>query len=172
MRIAPLEINTHYKHSSPLWHLNYFIITMRLQMWKAWRFHHRVHPIKVSCFLFRDEKRNNCNFTTRKSKKYRKYFITKQIEIIMMFFAQLIYILSRSLILQQTLKGNIFQTFSFCSWNLIYIYWIIILCYILQLFLTFIINRNWNWGKKISRYKLEVKTLLFSDFGNVWFQHN
>ena len=76
MRIAPLEINTHYKHSSPLWHLNYFIITMRLQMWKAWRFHHRVHPIKVSCFLCRDEKRNNCNFTTRKSKKYRKYFIT------------------------------------------------------------------------------------------------
>ena len=38
--------------------------------------------------------------------------ISSQIEIKMMFFAQLIYILSRSLILQQTLKGNIFQTFS------------------------------------------------------------
>ena len=38
--------------------------------------------------------------------------ISSQIEIKMMFFAQLIYILSRSLILQETLNGNIFQTFS------------------------------------------------------------
>ena len=39
--------------------------------------------------------------------------ISSQIEMKMMFLAQLIYILSRSLILQQTLKGNIFQAFSF-----------------------------------------------------------
>ena len=38
--------------------------------------------------------------------------ISSKIEIKMMFFAQLIYILSLSLIMQQTLEGNIFQFFS------------------------------------------------------------
>ena len=48
--------------------------------------------------------------------------ILSQVEIKMMFFAQLIYILSRSLILQQTLKGNIFQTNHSVHETKIYIY--------------------------------------------------
>ena len=80
----------------------------------------------------------------------------------MMFFAQLIYILSLSLIMQQTLEGNISQLFSFCSWNKIYIYWIIILCYMMQTFLTFLINWNWNYRKKDSQLQtLGEDTSLF-----------